>query len=126
MLKSKAFVAVSLAFVSLGAFADGPNEIPSWFSQPQATLTRAQVKADLDLARARGELQQNEGYRYSFEPSIRSRKEVQAELREAQRLGLTAGGDGSVFGTPEQEAQIARAGAVARDATVVAGSPARP
>ncbi len=124
--KSKSFVAVSLAFASLGAFAGGPNEIPSWYSNPQSTLTRAQVLAELAQARARGELMQDEGYRFKSESSTRSRTEVMAELREAQRLGLTGGGDGGVFGTPEQEAQIARAGAAAREQTVVAGSHAKP
>jgi hypothetical protein len=122
MLKSKAFVAVSLAFVSLGAFADGPNEIPSWFSNPQSTLTRAQVLAELDLARARGELMQDEGYRFKSESSTRSRKEVMAELREAQRLGLIGGGDNGVFATPEQEAQIAKAGAAAHEQQLASGS----
>jgi hypothetical protein len=118
MVKSKVVVAVSLALVSLGAFADGPNEIPSWFSDSQSTLTRAQVRAELDQARARGELMQDEGYRFKSEPSTRSRKEVMAELREAQRLGLT---DGDA-GTPAQEAQIAKAGAAAREPQLASGA----
>lgn len=121
MLKSKVFAAVSLAFVSLGTYAGGPNEIPSWFSHPQLTLTRAQVKAELDQARARGDLAQDEGYRFKLEPSTRSRWEVMAELREAQRLGL-ADGDA---GTPEQEAQIARAGAVEREKHLASGAPSK-
>jgi hypothetical protein len=125
MLKSKTFVAVSLAFVSLGAYADGPNEIPTWFSQPESTLTRAQVRAELDQARARGELMQDDGYRFKAEPSTRSRKEVMAELREAQRLGLTGGGDNGNFSTPEQEAQIAKAGAAAHEQQLASGSPGK-
>jgi hypothetical protein len=126
MTKSKSVVAVSLAFVSLAAFAGGPNEIPSWFSHPQSTLTRAQVTAELERARARGELVQDEGYRFKSESSSRSRKEVMAELREAQRLGLTGGGDGGVFGTPEQEAQIAKAGAAAREQHLASGATSKP
>jgi hypothetical protein len=121
MLKSKLFVAASLAVTSLGALADGPNEIPSWFSEPQSTLTRAQVKAELEQARARGELMHGDGGApFVAAPSTRTRKQVMAELREAQRLGLTGSAEVPVS-TPEQEALIAKAGAEAAEQYASAG-----
>ena len=125
MNKSQVFLAVSLTVTSLGALAGGPNLIPSWYANPESTLTRAQVRAELEQAQARGELVQDEGYRFKAVPSGRSRSEVMAELREAQRLGLTGGGDNGSFGTPEQEAQIARAGAAAHDRHLASVSSSR-
>lgn len=113
MLKSKLVVAVSMAVVSCAALADGPELVLPYESSAPSTLTRAQVLAEAQQARARGEVMLGDGqFPLATAPSTRSRREVMAELREAQRLGLTGSAE-VVFGTPEQEALIARAGAAA-------------
>ena len=113
MLKSKLVVAVSMAVVSCAALADGPELVLPYESSTPSTLTRAQVLAEAQQARARGEVMLGDGqFAVATAPSTRSRREVMAELREAQRLGLTGSAE-VVFGTPEQEALIAKAGAAA-------------
>ncbi len=113
MLKSKCVLAASLAFAVTGAFADSSDlHINDW-STFNSTVTREQVKQEMRDAYARGDRDMGEmGYFTAQSPSTpRSRAEVVAELREAQRLGLTSFGEGDPpIATAEQERLIAKAG----------------
>ena len=113
MLKSKLVVAASFVLAATSAFADsGDLHINDW-STFSPTVTREQVKQEMRDAYARGDRDYGErGYVVAETPSTpRSRAEVKAELREAQRLGLIPVGEGNVpIPTAEQERLIAKAG----------------
>jgi hypothetical protein len=102
MLTSKLVLAASLALAVSGAIADsGDLNINDWPSN-------GSTAEDMRVATSQGE----RGYNFAEEPmSSRSRAEVQAELREAQKLGLVSVGEGDApIATAEQEALIAKAG----------------
>ena len=113
MLKSKFVVAASIALATTGAFADsGDLHINDW-STFSYTVTREQVKQEMNDAYARGDRDYGErGYVVAESPSTpRSRAVVLAELREAQRLGLVSIGEGDMpIASAEQERLIAKAG----------------
>jgi hypothetical protein len=113
MLTSKLVLVASLALAATGAFADsGDVHINDW-STFSSTVTREQVQQEMRDAFARGESNFGErGYVAAKGPeSSRSRAEVLAELREAQRLGLISVGEGNApIATAEQERLIAKAG----------------
>jgi hypothetical protein len=118
MLTRKLVLASSIALIATGAFADsGDVNINDWANQ-SSTITREQVKQEMREAYARGDRDCGErGYVAAETPSTpRSRAEVVAELREAQRLGLLSVGEGNApTATPEQERMIAEAGKQAAD-----------
>jgi hypothetical protein len=113
MLTSKFVVAASFVLATTSAFADsGDLHINDW-STFSSTVTREQVKQEMKDAYARGDRDYGErGYVVAENASTpRSRAEVQAELREAQRLGLVSIGEGDMpIATAEQERMIAKAG----------------
>lgn len=112
MLNAKLVVAASLALATAGAFADpGDVSINDW-STFSSTVTREQVEQEMRDAYARGDRDGGErGYLVAEVSSSRSRAEVVAELREAQRLGLLSVGEGDApIATAEQEQLIAKAG----------------
>jgi hypothetical protein len=113
MLKSKLVVAASFVLATTSAFADsGDLHINDW-STFSSTVTREQVKQEMKDAYARGDRDYGErGYVFADSASTpRSRAEVLAELREAQRLGLVSIGEGDMpIATAEQERMIVKAG----------------
>ena len=113
MLTSKFVIAASFVLATTSAFADSADlHINDW-STFSPTVTREQVKQEMKDAYARGDRDYGErGYVAAESPSTpRSRAEVKAELREAQRLGLVSIGEGDVpIATAEQERLIAKAG----------------
>jgi hypothetical protein len=113
MLKSKLVLAASLVLATTSAFADSGDQPISDWSTFSSTVTREQVKQEMRDAYARGDRDMGEmGYFTAQGPSTpRSRAEVVAELREAQRLGLLSVGEGDPpIATAEQERLIAKAG----------------
>lgn len=121
MFNAKSLVAVALAALSFNALADGGDVQP--FVSTPSTLTRAEVRVDLAKAMAAGTIAQGElAIVESARAASRSRAEVLAELREAQRLGLTRVGEiGAPIATAEQLQRIQRAGE--RAATTMAQMP---
>jgi len=113
MLTSKFVFAASLALATTSVLADsGDLHINDWLPS-SSTITREQVKQEMRDAYARGDRDYGErGYVVAESPSLSpSRAEVQAELREATRLGLVSIGEGDVpVATAEQERMIAKAG----------------
>jgi hypothetical protein len=100
-----------VALFATAASAEGPVDYPKE-SMSASTLTRAEVQAARD-AKAKSEFKNLYGLRSYIDwgKSERSRAEVVAELREAQRLGLVSYGEVEKrIATPEQERQIAEAG----------------
>jgi hypothetical protein len=79
-----------------------------------STRSRAEVKADVKEARAKGELPRfgELGVQPVETPSVKTRAQVAAETREAARLGLLGryGEQEPKIATPEQERQIRLAG----------------
>lgn len=102
MLTSKLVLASSLALAVTGAFADsGDLNINDWPSNGSTAVAMQIGQSDI------GE----RGYVFALDTSSRSRAEVVAELREAQKLGLISVGEGDApVATAEQEAMIAKAG----------------
>ncbi len=117
MLKTKVLVAIPLAALSMGAYAEAGDMSFFWEQmQPvQSTVTRAQVQAGVAAAVARGEIPVGErGPVFVDPPSTLTRAQVVAELREAIRLGVHNPSEAGVpITTPAQEAQIAAAGRAA-------------
>lgn len=78
-----------------------------------STLTRAEVQAEAQRARAAGEVTHGD---HTAAPELQSRApgltraQVVAELREAVRLGVIGQGDTLVVPTPQQQALIRMAG----------------
>lgn len=113
MLTSKFVVAASFVLATTGALADSADQHINDWSTFSSTVTREQVKQEMKDAYARGDRDYGErGYVVAESPSTsRSRAEVLAELREAQRLGLVSIGEGDMpIATAEQERLIAKAG----------------
>jgi len=85
----------------------------------ESTKSRAEVKADLKIAQANGEMLRfgELGAKFVDAPSTKTREQVVAETREAARLGLLEGfGElGPKVATAEQERQIELAGVRARE-----------
>jgi hypothetical protein len=79
-----------------------------------STTSRAQVRAELNRARAAGQLPVTGeiGVRFVDPPAQKTRAQIVAETREARRLGLLDGrGElGPIVATPEQQRQIELAG----------------
>lgn len=112
MSVSKSVLVASLALAMTSAFADsGDTHINDWTSSG-STVTREQVRQEMLDAYARGDHDFGErGYVVAETQPSRSRAEVQAELREATRLGLVSVGESDApIATAEQENLIAKAG----------------
>jgi len=112
MSLSKSVLVASLALAMTSAFADsGDTHINDWTSSG-STVTREQVRQAMLDAYARGDRDFGErGYVVAEAQPSRSRAEVQAELREATRLGLVSVGESDApVATAEQENLIAKAG----------------
>jgi len=112
MSLSKSVLIASLALAMTSAFADsGDTHINDWPSSG-STVTREQVRQEMIDAYARGDRDFGErGYVVAEAQPSRSRAEVQAELREATRLGLVSVGESDApVATAEQEHLIAKAG----------------
>lgn len=112
MSLSKSVLFASLALAMTSAFADsGDTHINDWTSSG-STVTREQVRQEMLDAYARGDRDFGErGYVVAETQPSRSRAEVQAELREATRLGLVSVGESDApVATAEQENLIAKAG----------------
>jgi hypothetical protein len=112
MFPSNIVLVASLALSATGAFADsGDLLINDWPSSGSA-VTREQVHQEMIDAYARGDRDFGErGYVVAESQPSRSRAEVQAELREATRLGLISVGESDApVATAEQEQLIAKAG----------------
>lgn len=113
MFTSKFVVAASFVLATTGAFADSGDVHINDRTTFSPTVTREQVKQEMKDAYARGDRDYGErGYVIAESLSTpRSRAEVLAELREAQRLGLVSIGEGNMpIATAEQERLIAKAG----------------
>ena len=112
MSLSKSVLVASLALAMTSAFADsGDTHINDWPSSG-STVTREQVRQEMIDAYARGDRDFGErGYVVAEAQPSRSRAEVQAELREATRLGLVSVGESDApVATADQEHLIAKAG----------------
>lgn len=112
MSLSKSVLVASLALAMTSAFADSSElHINDWPSS-SSTVTREQVRQEMLDAYARGDRDFGErGYVVAEAQPSRSRAEVQAELREATRLGLISVGESDApVATAEQEQLIAKAG----------------
>ncbi len=113
MVTSKLVLVASLALATTGAFADPSDPHINDWSTFGSSVTREQVQQEMRDAYVRGDRDFGErGYvAAATSSSPRSRAEVLAELREAQRLGLISVGEGDVpIATAEQESLIAKAG----------------
>jgi hypothetical protein len=105
MFTSKLVIAASLVLATTGAFADsGDLHINDW-ANINTTVVPEQAKQEM-ASLGEG------GYVFAVDTSSsRSRAEVLAELRAAQRFGLVSIGEGNVpIATAEQEQLIAKAG----------------
>ena len=108
-------VLVVLAVLSAGAAL--ANDVDPWGFEKDhfiSSKSRAEVKADLKVAKEKGELPRfgELGVQFVDPPSTKTRAQVVAETREAGRLGLLSQyGEGEhKVATPEQERQIRLAG----------------
>jgi hypothetical protein len=105
MLTSKLVLATSLALAVTGAIADsGDLNINDWSNGGSAVSHEQFMQGESNVG--------ERGYVFAQDSSPeRSRAEVVAELREAQKLGLISVGESDApIATAEQEALIAKAG----------------
>lgn len=110
----KSIVAVIATVAASASFAQ--EATPDNFAQATSVASRQAVAAEARAALAAGRIGSGEAYGYDFvtaSPSTLSRKQVVAEAVEAQRLGLTQGGEVSRFATAAEHARIERAGQLA-------------
>lgn len=115
------FVVTSLLALAATA-ASAQEATPDYPTAFTSTVSRAEVVAQLVLARAGGHIAQGEA---SFEmaekvASVTTRAEVRAEAIEARRLGLIVQGDAQVREAAASELELVRlAGLRARNAQVM-------
>lgn len=106
----KSLVAVIATVAAAGAFA---QEATIDTSMPRSVESRMSVHDQAAAARAAGTIGIGEASGSEFvaySASNVSRAQVAAEAREAQRLGLTQGGEAQRIATPSQLESIQRAG----------------
>lgn len=106
----KSIVAIVATVAAAGAFA---QEATIDTTVHQSIASRQAVHNEAVAARAAGTIAYGEASGHDFSArtnSTLSRAQVVAEAREAQRLGLTQGGEVQRFATPSQLESIARAG----------------
>jgi hypothetical protein len=130
---NRTFSVVTLQSIAAAAVlvAAAPMALADSVSDPFAkqvfisTADRAQVRSEAIAARD-AQLRMPVGVETRLDPtsqrfvSTLSRAQVHAEAVEAARLGLTGSYDGKAVATPEQLAQIARAGERANSLTLAA------
>jgi hypothetical protein len=130
---NRTFSAITLQSIAAAAVlvAAAPMALADNVSDPFAkqvftsSADRAQVQADAIAARD-AQLRMPQSVETRLDPTAQrfvstvSRAQVHAEAVEAARLGLTGSYDGKLVATPEQLAQIARAGERAKDLTLAA------
>jgi len=109
------FIVLLLAVLSSSvALADDVDPFGFEKQHSESSKSRAEVKADVQDARAKGELPRfgELGAQVVATPSTKSRAQVAAETREAARLGLLSryGEQEPRVATPEQERLIRLAG----------------
>jgi hypothetical protein len=128
---NRIFSAITLQSIAAAAVlvAAAPMALADNVSDPFAkqtfhsTADRAQVRSDAIAARD-AQLRMPVGVETRLDPtaqrfvSTANRAQVHAEAVEAARLGLTGSYDGKTVVTPEQLAQIARAGERANGLTL--------
>lgn len=122
MLKSNLILATSLALSMSAALADpGDIHINDW-PGASSSPAQAQIVSAFAGGAVRGVSSSADGdYPGAFSSAPCSRDQVVGELREAQRLGLTSGGEGDVpVATVEQEQLIVAAGKKAAESLMVA------
>ncbi len=108
----KSLIAVVATVAATGAFAQEATP-DTWIAQSTSVASRQAVHDQAVAARVAGNIAFGEAFDYNFASrasSTLSRAQVVAEAREAQRLGLTQGGEVQRFATPSQLDSIRRAG----------------
>jgi hypothetical protein len=104
-------IAVTTAISLLGAASAFAGEATQDAAPASSTLSRAEVRAALDAARADGALGFQEASPAPQAASTAMRAQVAAEAREARRLGLDGWNDaGQPFGSPAEQASIGMGG----------------
>jgi hypothetical protein len=115
-------LATTLSAVTFSAFADNSDRYPlPVYDNAGPSKSRAAVVAELNEARASGQIVQNgeQGFVAQTPPSTLTRAQVAAEAREANRLGLTSYGEqGPRNATPTKLEAIRVAGQNAVNAAV--------
>lgn len=117
-------LAVASVFASPASYAQEATP-DTWMSLSRSVASRAEVRAELRAAQARGDIAHGEAADHDFTRGLRSmltREQVAAEAAEACRLGLTAGGEVQRLPTAKDVESIRRAGlrAIERRAAKVA------
>jgi len=118
----------ALASILISASAYANDVDPFGFEKEHfiSSKSRAEVTADVKAARGAGELPAfgEIGVRVVEAPSVLRREQVEAETREAARLGLiTYGEQAPKVATPEQERLIQMAGMRALEHHMASGAP---
>jgi hypothetical protein len=106
----KSLIAIVATVAAAGAFA---QEATIDTTVTRSVESRMTVHDQAAAARASGTIAYGEAAGYNFTAhtgSSLSRAQVAAEAREAQRLGLTQGGEAQRVATPSQLESIQRAG----------------
>lgn len=103
----------SLLAITASAFATEPYP-KARFDDAPSTLTRAQVQAEVEAARARGDLDEAAKYNLraradASQGTQKTRAQVQAELQAARDSGQWRAGLESVYGGVSPYAAAARA-----------------
>ncbi len=111
----KSLVAVFATVAATASFAQEATP-DTWITQAKSVASRQAVAADARDARIAGRIAFGEAAGYNFSSAFQStlsRRQVVAEAIEAQRLGLTQGGEVSRFATAADHERIERAGRLA-------------
>lgn len=119
-MNTRTLIAALFATAFVAPVAMAQEATPDGFSNVVSTASRAAVNADAIAALKAGLIERGEASR-SFTPfeSVKSRVQVAAEGREAQRLGVIAFGEGPApLVTPAQAESIRMAGLQAAGANV--------
>src|SRR5262249_11664582 len=117
--------AIASLLISISARANDVDPFGFEKEHFNSSKSRAEVVADVKAARAGGDLPAfgEIGVRVVEAPSILRREQVEAETREAARLGLLTYGElGPKEATPEQERLIEMAGMRALERHVASGA----
>jgi hypothetical protein len=107
---TKSLIAFVATVACAGAFA---QEATIDTSISRSNESRMSVRNQAIAARAAGAVAYGEAAGHDFSANVGtslSRAQVAAEAREAQRLGLTQGGEVQRFATPTQLESLERAG----------------
>lgn len=83
----KTIFAITTSLILFGAGAAQADEAGAPLQDTPATLTRAQVRAELAQARAAGAVEAFEATNFAAAESVKSRADVRAEVRHALTHG---------------------------------------